>query len=165
MEPERRVPAESTSGVRLRDVTEDDLPIFFEHQRDPVADRMAAFPARDREAFMEHWAKILGDETLAKRTILFQGQVVGNIVSFEQSGETLVGYWIGRDHWGHGIATRALSLFVAHVDTRRPLHAHVVKHNAASIRVLEKTGFVIVGVETILEAGGEIEELTLRLDA
>jgi RimJ/RimL family protein N-acetyltransferase len=165
MEPELRVPAEATSGVRLRAVTEDDLSIFFEHQRDPVANRMAAFPARDREAFMEHWtAKILGDETVAKRTILFRGQVVGNVVSFEQSGETLVGYWIGHDHWGHGIATRALSLFVSDVDTSRPLHAHVARHNAASIRVLEKTGFVSVGVETIVEAGGEIEELILRLD-
>jgi hypothetical protein len=30
--------------VELRDVTEDDLPIFYEHQPDPEATRMAAFP-------------------------------------------------------------------------------------------------------------------------
>jgi RimJ/RimL family protein N-acetyltransferase len=100
-----------TSDVRLRDVTEDDLPIFFDHQGDAVAIRMAAFPARDREAFLEHWTtKVLGDDSVTKRTILFDDQVVGNIVSFEMSGETLVGYWIGRDHWGKGIASRALSL-------------------------------------------------------
>ena len=93
----------STGEVRLRDVTEDDLPIFFEHQRDPVANRMAAFPARDRDAFMEHWkTKVLGDDTVTKRTIVFDEQVAGNIVSFEMSGELLVGYWIGRDHWGPG---------------------------------------------------------------
>jgi hypothetical protein len=39
-----------TGEVRLRGVTEDDLPIFFEHQRDPVAKRMAAFPPRERDA-------------------------------------------------------------------------------------------------------------------
>ncbi|MGH2618421.1 MAG: GNAT family N-acetyltransferase, partial [Thermomicrobiales bacterium] len=44
-----------TSTVRLRDVTEDDLPIFFEQQLDPLASHMAAFAVRDpadRAAFM-----------------------------------------------------------------------------------------------------------------
>ncbi|MDP9329077.1 MAG: GNAT family N-acetyltransferase [Actinomycetota bacterium] len=147
--------------VRLRDVAEDDLPIFFDHQRDPVANRMAAFPARDREAFFEHWTtKILGDDTVTKRTILADEQVVGNIGSWEMSGETIVGYWIGRDQWGKGIASRALSLFIGEVHTR-PLYAHVAKHNLASIRVLEKSGFVRVG-EAI--ADDQIEEVILRLD-
>jgi RimJ/RimL family protein N-acetyltransferase len=152
------------SRVRLRDVTEADLPIFFDHQRDPVANRMAAFPARDRQAFTQHWTtKVLGDDTVTKRTILLDEKVVGNIVSFEMSGETLVGYWIGRDHWGKGVASRALSLFLAEVDAR-PLHAHVAKHNVASIRVLEKCGFLIVGEDTIMESGDQVEELILRLD-
>jgi hypothetical protein len=51
-----------TMDVVLRDVTEENLPIFFEHQRDPEANRMAAFAARDRDAFMAHWTRILGDE-------------------------------------------------------------------------------------------------------
>jgi hypothetical protein len=37
--------------MALRDVEEDDLEIFFEHQREPEANRVAAFPARDRDAF------------------------------------------------------------------------------------------------------------------
>lgn len=153
-----------TGGVRLRAVTEDDLPIFFDHQRDPAANAMAAFAARDREEFMEHWTtKVLGVDTVTKRTIVFDEQVVGNIVASEMSGQTLVGYWIGRDHWGKGVASRALSLFLAEVDTR-PLHAHVAKHNVASIRVLEKCGFVVVGEDTIAELDEEIEELVLRLD-
>jgi RimJ/RimL family protein N-acetyltransferase len=156
--------AGSTSGVRLRDVTEADLPVFFEHQRDPVANRMAAFRARDREAFMEHWSsKVLSDDSVRKKTILFEEQVVGNIVSFQLSGETQVGYWIGRSHWGKGIASGALALFLVDVDTR-PLHAHVAKHNVASIRVLQKSGFSVVGEDTIVESGDEIEEVILRLD-
>jgi RimJ/RimL family protein N-acetyltransferase len=129
------------SDVRLRDVVEADLPIFFEHQRDPDATRMAAFPARDWEAFQAHWAtKILGDAAVAKKTILFGGQVAGNVVSFEGAGTPLVGYWIGKEFWAKGIATRALSLFLETVRTR-PLFAHVAKENAGSIRVLEKCGF------------------------
>jgi RimJ/RimL family protein N-acetyltransferase len=129
--------------VLLRDVIENDLPIFFEQQLDPVANQMAAFPARDREAFMAHWTKILADETNLLKTVLCDGQVAGNIVSWEQpdkGSEREVGYWLGREYWGKGIATRALAAFLEQV-TARPLYAHVAKHNLASIRVLEKCGF------------------------
>jgi RimJ/RimL family protein N-acetyltransferase len=150
--------------VTLRDVTEADLPVFFEFQRDPVANEMAAFPARDREAFMEHWTtNIMGNDAARKRTILLDGDVVGNILSWADPEETLVGYWIGREHWGKGIATRALALFLVEVDTR-PLHAHVAKHNVDSIRVLEKCGFRVVGQQTIEESGVRIDEVILRLD-
>ena len=151
--------------VTLRDVTEADLPVFFEFERDPVANEMAAFPARDREAFMQHWTvNILGNDTGRKRTVLLDGEVVGNMLSWEQSGDTLVGYWIGREYWGRGVATRALTLFLTEVDTR-PLHAHVVNHNIGSIRVLEKCGFRIVGEETVEEPGVRIVEVILRLEA
>jgi len=143
-----------TSDVLLRDVTEGDLLIFFEQQLDPDATHMAAFPARDRDAFMTHWTKILGDETITKKTILFDRQVAGNIVSFEQFGEPLVGYWLGKKYWGKGVATQALSAFLDHVKAR-PLYARVAKHNIASIRVLEKCGFTI--------CGEEVEEFILKL--
>ncbi|MDQ3862658.1 MAG: GNAT family N-acetyltransferase [Actinomycetota bacterium] len=83
-------------NVLLRGVEQADLPVFFEQQLDPEATRMAGFPARDRESFMAHWNKILGDESVVKKTILFEGEVAGNIVSFVHSGEREVGYWIGR---------------------------------------------------------------------
>jgi RimJ/RimL family protein N-acetyltransferase len=133
---------ENIVDVLLRDVLEGDLPTFFEHQLDPAANRMAAFAPRDNDAFMAHWKKILADTAVAKKTILFDGHVAGNIVSFERSGKREVGYWIGREYWGKGIATEALLQFLRHV-TERPLYALVAKHNVASIRVLEKCGFAI----------------------
>ncbi len=145
-----------TSNVYLRDVIESDLPIFYEQQLDPDATRMAAFPSRNREAFMAHWAKITRDETNILRTILFDGQVAGNVVSWQQDDEREVGYWLGKEYWGKGIATRALAEFLNHVTTR-PLYAHVVKHNLASIRVLEKCGFT--------QWGEEGEEFILKLKA
>jgi hypothetical protein len=72
-----------TDNILLRDITEADLPIFFDHQLDPDATRMAAFPSRDREAFMAHWTKILANEMITKQTIIFNGLVAGNIVCFE----------------------------------------------------------------------------------
>ena len=133
-----------TTTILLRDVIESDLPIFFEQQFDPIANQMAAFPARDREAFMAHWTKIMADEANILKTILYDEQVAGNIVSWDHSGEQEVGYWLGREYWGKGIATRALAALLEQVKTR-PLYAYVAKHNLASIRVLEKCGFTIAG--------------------
>lgn len=152
-------------GVVLRDVIKSDLPVFFEHQLDPDATQMAAFPARDRGAFMAHWAKIMADQTNMLKTILFDGRVAGNIVSWEQSDHREVGYWIGKEFWGKGIATQALSQFLSLVKTR-PLSAHVAKHNVASRRVLEKCGFTISGEDqTVLQApAGSAAEFVLKLD-
>jgi RimJ/RimL family protein N-acetyltransferase len=127
--------------VVLRDVTEGDLPIFFEQQLDPEATAVAAFPPRDLDKFMAHWSsKVLGDPSVVVKTVLFEGRVAGNVVCFERSGLREIGYWIGREYWGKGVATRALSAFLDLVPAR-PLYAHVAVHNVASIRVLEKCGF------------------------
>jgi RimJ/RimL family protein N-acetyltransferase len=138
-------PNQPAGDVRLRDVVEDDLPIFFEHQRDPEANRMAAFPARERDAFMAHWKnKVLGDPANAKQTILADGDVAGNIVCFGPPEEREVGYWIGRDYWGRGVATRALAAFLRQIQ-ERPLHAYVAKGNGGSLRVLQKCRFAVTG--------------------
>lgn len=98
--------------VTLRGVKESDLPIFFEHQRDAAANQMAAFPAKDRVAFMAHWEKIMGDETVILKTILFNGRVAGNVLSFGLSGEREVGYWLGQDFWNKGFATWSVQFSV-----------------------------------------------------
>ena len=126
--------------VTLREVRDDDLPIFFQHQSDPESNRMASFPARDPAAFDAHWTKIRADASIILRTIVVDGHVAGNLVSFEQRGEREIGYWLGREFWGRGIATRALAQFLDLV-TVRPLHAVLAPHNVASRRVLEKCGF------------------------
>lgn len=151
--------------VKLREVQKSDLAIFFEQQLDPLATEMAAFPARDQDAFMAHWNKIMMDETIILKTILFDEQVAGNLVSFVLSGEREVGYWLGREFWGKGIATLALSEFLVHVKAR-PLFAHVARHNTASLRVLEKCGFTLLAEEENFSViqGKVMEGLILKLD-
>ena len=149
--------------VRLREVEPHDLAIFYEQQLDPAATRMAAFPSRDRAAFDDHWAtNILGSPAAVIQTILLDGQVAGNIGSWPQDGARLVGYWIGREYWGKGVATRALAAFLNHV-AERPLHAHVARHNIGSIRVLEKCGFSLEREESIENAGEDVAELVFIL--
>ena len=151
-----------TDDVVLRDVTEDDLRIFFEHQLDAEASRVAAFTPRDSDAFFQHWrTKILSDEAVAKKTVLYKGEVAGNVLTFEHGGKREVGYWIGREFWGKGVATRALEEFLTH-ETVRPLYAGVAKHNVASLRVLEKCGFRVLE-KSVGDDG--VEEVLLELDA
>ena len=125
--------------------------------------QMAAFPSRDREPFMAHWAKIMANESMIQKTILFNDQVAGNVVCWEQDGEREVGYWVGKEFWGKGIATKALAEFLSQVKTR-PLVAHVAKHNIASRRVLEKCGFTFDKEDKYYNSSGEeIVEIILRL--
>ena len=130
------------SEVLLRGVEAGDLPIFFEHQRDPVAVALVVFRSRERAEFDEHWAKILADDTSLKKTIVADGQVAGHIASFGRDGKREVGYWIDRALWGRGIMSQALSAFLR-LEQRRPLYAGVAPHNLASIRVLQKCGFTL----------------------
>ena len=149
--------------VTLRDVTQEDLPIFFEHQLDAEATRMAAFPSRDRDAFMAHWARIMSKETNETgilNTILADDTVAGKQCPArrEAAGEPNIGYWLGKTHWGKGIASAALAQFLTKIETR-PVYAHVAKHNFASIRVLQKCGFQLAP-EDMSDDG---EELVMEL--
>ena len=152
--------------IQLRDVIEADLPIFYEQQLDPEATQMAAFPSRNETAFMAHWRdKVLANSSGQVKTILFNGEVAGNIVCFEQLGEREVGYWLGKQFWGKGIATQALAEFLRTIETR-PLYAHVAKHNIGSKRVLEKCGFTIAGEDRFFSEilGKNVDEYILVLD-
>ncbi len=154
------------ANVRLRAVRSDDLAVFFVHQCDPDANHMAAFTSEDpedRAAFEAHWRKILDDSRITKQTILYGDEVAGHILQFDQFGKPSVSYWIGRAFWGKGVATQALRLFLEQISTR-PLFARAAKDNAASIRVLQKCGFTIVGEDTGFAhaRGQEIGEVILK---
>jgi RimJ/RimL family protein N-acetyltransferase len=129
--------------VELRETVEGDLPILFRNQADPEASAMAAFPSRDWEAFVAHQAKIGTDPDMLQRTILVDGDVAGDVGSWQAEADRNVGYWIGRSFWGRGVATAALRAFLE-LETRRPLTAYVAAHNLGSRRVLEKCGFEMV---------------------
>lgn len=155
-------------SVRLRAPIGSDVAIFFEHQREPDAMRMAAFASKDpndREAFDARWIRIRGDDDVRIRTIEEGGAVAGYVASFLRDGVREVSYWLGRAHWGRGVASAALEQFLEE-ETRRPLVGRAASDNVASIRVLEKNGFVIFARERVFAnaRGEEIEEVVMRLD-
>ena len=146
--------------VTLRDVSDDDVAVFFEHQREPEAVAMAAFPARPWAAHVEHWTKVRERDDAVLRTIVAGGEVAGNVVSWVDGGTRKIGYWVGSRFWGGGIATAAVTQLVELL-SERPLHAHVAVHNVGSIRVLEKCGFAPVGRPVAGPDG--VEEILMEL--
>lgn len=59
-----------------------------------------------------------------------------------------IGYWLGEPFWGRGIATEALRAVTAHAIEHHGLtrvFALPFAHNASSVRVLEKAGYVLEG--------------------
>jgi RimJ/RimL family protein N-acetyltransferase len=153
----------------LREVRDEDIAVLFEQWADPVAAQMAAFIAPDHmdpDAFERRWARLRADETVINRAVVVDGEVAGSIGSWGEPGDRELTYWIGRSHWGKGIATCALNAFLG-VDSSRPLRARIAADNVASRRVLEKCGFRAIGTDRgFAEArSAEIDEVVLRLDA
>lgn len=133
-------------SVQLRPVHLDDLPTFYLQQLDVEANRVAVANPRGPESFAAHWAKVFPDPEVTVRAVVCDGVLAGQIACFVADGARSVGYWIGRDHWGKGVATQALALLLAEVAVR-PIHARVATTNLGSIRVLERSGFRVVGHE------------------
>lgn len=153
--------------LHLRQVIDSDLPVFFEHQRDPLGVHMAAFTAKDpndRAAFDAHWRRLLNDPTVLMRAIEVDGRPAGHVSSYVGDVGVEITYWLGRDYWGRGIATAALRAFLR-VDDRRPLRGRAAADNAASIGVLEKCGFVLIGHDRgyANARAAEIDEVIMEL--
>lgn len=156
-------------NVQLRPVADGDLPIFFEHQRNPLGVHMAAFTVKDpndRAAFDEHWRWLRNDPTILMRTIEVDGQPAGHVSSYVGDVGLEVTYWLGRAYWGRGIASAALQAFLL-VQAQRPLRGRAAADNEASLRVMEKCGFVRIGHDRGYANArrAEIDEVLLELTA
>ena len=155
-------------SIAIREVEPSDLNTFYEHQLDPEANRMAAFVCkdpRDKAAFDAHWDKILNSPQITKRTIVAEGQVVGHISCYPDGENMELTYWLGREFWGRGLATQALTRML-YIVVDRPIFARAAADNVGSIRVLQKCGFKIIGRNKDFAhgRGEDTEEYILRRD-
>lgn len=80
-----------------------------------------------------------------------------------------LGYWIGEQHWGKGIATEAVRTLCRwaydELDWLERIHASVYSWNPASARVLEKAGFTFEGRlrRSVLKNGELLDQLIYAL--
>lgn len=148
-------------ALSIRPTVKEDLGALYAMHADPEACLMAGVKPRTREAFFAHWDGIFANSKIIPRTIEAREngelEIVGSVNVFQAEGVDMVGYAIARKHWGKGIATKALELFLAEVSLR-PLRATAAADNAASIRVLERCGFRFTG----REMGEETERYIAR---
>jgi RimJ/RimL family protein N-acetyltransferase len=75
-----------------------------------------------------------------------------------------VGYWLGHEFWGRGIATIAVRLLTRHAFEARPelrrLYALSYANNAGSARVLEKAGYIREAVlrQSVIKDGRVLDQ-------
>jgi RimJ/RimL family protein N-acetyltransferase len=108
------------------------------------------FPHPYRRADAERWLDaVVGQDPVLHFAIVVNGEAAGGVgLELQQDvfkRSAVVGFWLGESHWGRGIATAALRAVsdyaFASFDLCR-LQGYVFEHNAASMRVMEKAGYV-----------------------
>lgn len=154
--------------IELHEVLPAHRDALFAQYSHPRSIHMAAFvfgDPFDREAYDSRMDRLLASPGMLYRTILADGEPVGDIASYFIEGEREVTYGVHPDNWDRGIATSALELFLE-IETNRPLQARSASDNYGSLRVLEKCGFKAVDsiVSYAPARDAEIEETLLILD-
>lgn len=153
--------------IKLRPTEIADLDTLFQYQLDKEGGYLAAFMPKDptdKTAYINKYTKLLSDPTVNNQTILLDDKIVGSIAKFIIESDTEITYWIDRKFWGRGIATKALTEFLA-IETVRPIFGRVAFDNFGSQKVLEKCGFDKVGSDKGFANARqmEIEEFIYKL--
>ena len=156
------------SGIKFRKTEVDDLELLFKFQLDKEAINLAAFTPKDptdKSAYLSKYTKLLNDPTVNNQTIIIDNIIVGSIAKFEIDGQAEVTYWIDKNFWGKGVATKALEYLLT-IETTRPIFGRVAFDNYGSQKVLEKCGFLKIGKDKGFANARqtEIEEFIYKLD-
>jgi ribosomal-protein-alanine N-acetyltransferase len=126
-----------------RDIYDRTLRIPFPYT-DAHADAFLALvsKATEQQGQPVHFAIRTGDDSLI-------GGCGLNDFEIGKSHRAEVGYWLAKPLWGRGIMTAVVQRVCQHAFANFgvvKIIAHVVTHNPASARVLEKCGFVQEGL-------------------
>lgn len=153
--------------IKLRPTVISDLDTLFQFQLDKEGGYLAAFMPKDptdKSAYLNKYIKLLDNPTVNNQTIILDNIIVGSIAKFVMQGDAEITYWIDKNYWGQGIATKALKDFLS-IETTRPIFGRVAFDNFASQKVLEKCGFVKIGSDKGFANARqtEIEEFIYKL--
>ena len=137
----------------LRPWREGDQPSLQRHANNPrvAANLRDVFPHPYTLADADWYIRTgCRHENQFNRAIVVEGQAVGGIGAVQLTdiyrASAEIGYWLGEEYWGRGLVTEALKQMVPMVFAHWPeverIFAGVFEFNPASMRVLEKAGFV-----------------------
>ena len=147
-----------TARLTIRRVRSADLGDLLEVNGDDTVTRFLPYPtwktAADAQFWFDRMAALQAAGGTAQYVIEHRelARVIGSCLLFRHepaSGRAEIGYVLGRAHWGQGLMLEAMRGFVDHTfDTLglRRLEADVNPLNLASVRLLERLGFVREGL-------------------
>jgi RimJ/RimL family protein N-acetyltransferase len=155
---QRLAPELSTSRLRIRRLTPDDVPSYFEVFSNADVMRYWSSPPLTERAQAEE--KVAGILEHYRKGDLFQlgverkldRQLIGTCTLHqihEQNRRAEIGYALGRPFWGRGYMHEALVALIDHGFRVLQLHrleADIDPRNEASARSLERVGFTREGL-------------------
>jgi len=104
----------------------------------------------------EQWIKLVTSEPFVRTNWVIEvnGEAAGGIgltIGEDVHRKTAeIGYWLGEEYWNRGIVTRVVGVVTEHgfkdLGLQR-IYTGIFEWNPASMRVLEKNGYVREGVE------------------
>lgn len=115
----------------------------------------------DKQALLGHvFGVYLDQEFTGIARVVQQGDVYRNNAE--------IGYWLGQPFWGKGLATATVKLLLEYAFDQLKLYrvfAGVFEHNKASMKVLEKNGFVLEAIQksAVIKNGKTIDDYVYRI--
>jgi len=149
-------PVLETERLVLREIRDSDSSEMFKILTDRAITRLTAIPEGQRRALNrlqqrtlpEHLKHHRRERLLWAITLRGEDRFIGRCGYEEwlrRARVTEIGYWLSRSHWGQGIMTEAIAAILRYgfdVIGLQEVSAWVMDDNPASVRVLEKNGFV-----------------------
>lgn len=166
------LPELRTPRLVLRAPDEGDIPAWFARATDVQAAALSGDPIPDSIAAGADWLERSRQRLAAGQALQWSidrpgiAQSIGTITLRTHHGDATadLGFVLGRDHWGQGLATEAAGAvlrFALGPLGLRQVRAELVTRNLASLRVLEKLGFRRVETFTDPSDGEECLRLIL----
>jgi RimJ/RimL family protein N-acetyltransferase len=133
-----------------------DVPWIFHACQDPDIQRFTTIPSPYRAEDAVGWIGFAAELCAAGRGYHFvvslteTGELLGScgLDLDEQPGRAEIGYWVDRDQRGQGVATAAVTALESWATTELgivEIVLRIAEANTASIRVAERSGYVVAG--------------------
>jgi ribosomal-protein-alanine N-acetyltransferase len=149
-------PSGKDSTISLRELLPSDLErlVILANNEELSRYLLYTFPHPYTRADAEWWISSGSKENgAATRVIVYRGELAGLVGITPQRGWRNhlgeIGYWVGNEYWGKGIATSALKQMTDYgfVNLRlKKLYAPILAPNVASMRVAAKCGYQLEGI-------------------
>lgn len=138
--------------VTLEKRTADSVRTYFEKANKPEIKKVLPQKAKTVEEALEDYENtLLPNATSFGKTVYVDGQYVGDVwcycIDMDDEPNCMLSFCIFElEYWSKGIATSAVNIFIKNICDKynvKTIGAFAFAHNIASIRVLEKNGFVV----------------------